>query len=106
MSKSMYSSDNLWYDQSVYNAIMALDAKYSNAIPVFGGALGAFNALEVGDVDRFEALMLDAVDKAPFYKWHESDIEVARRFCRLCYVDPMLAEVHLGMSLEEVLAIR
>ena len=97
--------DILWYDQSVYNAIMALDAKYHNAIPVFGGALGAFNALEVCDYDRFEALMLDAVDNAKFFKWHESAIEVARRFCRLCYVDPMLVEVYIGLRLEEWLEL-
>lgn len=101
MNNSMYSEDIKWYDQSVYNAIMALDSKYPNTIPVFGGALGAYNALEVGDYDRFEALMLDAVNDAKFYKWHESAIQVARRFCRLCYVDPMLIEVYIGLRLEE-----
>lgn len=101
MEKTMYSEDFTWYDKTVYHAIMTLSNKYPNAIPVFGGALGAYNALEAGDYDRFEALMLDAVDNAKFFKWHESAIEVARRFCRLCYIDPMLVEVYIGFRLEE-----
>lgn len=96
------STDTLWYDQSVYNSIMALDSKYNNAIPVFGGALGAFNALEVGDMDRFEALMTNAVDNAKFYKWHESPVEVARRFCHICCVDPMLIEAYLCETFEDI----
>ena len=101
MKKSMCSTDSLWYDESVYNAVMALNDKYPNAIPVFGGALGAFNALEVGDYDRFKSLMLEAINDAKFFKWHESALQVARRFCHLCYVDPMLVEVYIGLRLEE-----
>lgn len=99
----MYSDDILWYDPSVKTAIEELSEQYSNAIPVFGGALGAYNALEVGDYVKFEMMMLNAVDNAKFFRWHEPAITVARRFCRLCYVDPMLIEVHLGMGLDELL---
>jgi hypothetical protein len=98
------STDIIWYDKNVYKAIMALGEKYPNVIPVFGGALGAFNALEVGDIDRFEALMSNAVDNAKFYKWHESPAEVARRFCTICMVDPALIEAGFGMRFEEVFA--
>ena len=101
MNKSMCSTDILWYDESVYNAIVALDCKYHNAIPVFGGALSAFNALEDGDYDKFKSLMLGAINDAKVFKWHESALEVARRFCRLCYVDPMLIEAYIGLRLEE-----
>ena len=105
MNKSMYSEDIIWYDISVYNSIMALNDKYSNAIPVFGGALSAFNALEVGDMDRFETLMADAIDCAEFYKWHEEPIDVARRFCALCHVDPALIEAHIGMRFVELFEV-
>ena len=96
------SNDFIWYDKSVYNAITTLDTKYPNTIPIFGGALGAYNALEVGDIDRFEALMTDAVDNAKFYKWHESSADVARRFCTICRVDPALIEAGFGMRFEEL----
>lgn len=98
------SNDFIWYDQSVYDSIMALDSEYNNAIPIFGGTLGAFNALEVGDIDRFEALMTNAVDNAKFYKWHESSADVARRFCTICRIDPALIEAGFGMRFEEVFA--
>lgn len=102
MNKQQYSDDIMWYDQGVYNAIMSLSDKYPNTIPVFGGALGAFNALEVGDLDRFKALMTDAVDKAKFYEWHEPSVDVARRFCHLCFVDPALIECDLCISFNEL----
>ena len=38
MKKSMYSTDIIWYDESVKSAIEELNAQYPNAIPVFGGA--------------------------------------------------------------------
>ena len=98
----MYSSDFIWYDESIYDAIMNLGEEYPNAIPVFGGALGAFNAIESGDFDRFEVALADAVDNAKFYNWHESSAEVARRFCELCYIDPMLIEVGYGARFEEI----
>ena len=102
MKKSMYSTDIIWYDLSVRTAIEKLDDKYPNAIPVFGGALGAKNSVDNGDLDKFIGAMINAVDNAKFYKWHEPSAQVARRFCNLCGVDPMLIEAGFGVRLEEV----
>lgn len=96
MKKSMYSTDIIWYDTTVKSAIEKLGEKYPNAIPVFGGALSAYNAIKSGNFDGFVRLMFDAIDCAKFYGWHESANDVAIRFCHLCYVDPMLVKVYLA----------
>ena len=99
----MYSSDN-WYDEGVYNAIMALNDKYSNAIPVFGGALGAYNSINCDkpDFSKFVSYFPDLIHSAKFYNWHEGALGAVRRFCHLCFVDPYLVEVYLGISLAEL----
>lgn len=45
MSKTIYSEEVIWYNEGVHRAITALADKYDNAIPVFGGALGAYNCI-------------------------------------------------------------
>lgn len=104
MSKNlMYSEDFQWYDPAIYNAIMALDNKYPNAIPVFGGALGAYNHInsEHPDFNKFIRCLPEVVHSAKFYSWHEGIVGAVRRFCHLCLVDPNLVEVYIGVSLDE-----
>ena len=102
--QSIYSIDTTWYDQAVYNAIEALDDKYSNAIPVFGGALGAFNNINSDNPDytAFVRSMLAVAKNATFYHWHEGAIGAMRRFCHLCLIDPALIELYMGMTIAEV----
>lgn len=104
MNKSMYSDDIIWYDQGVYNAIEALAAQYDNAIPVFGGALGAYEYVnsDTPNFSKFVGCLCHVIKNAKFYHWHEGAVGAIRRFCRLCLVDPALIECYLGMSLNEL----
>lgn len=98
------SKDIQWYDKGVYNAINTLSTKYSNAIPVFGGALGAYEYIN-SDHPNFNAFMTclpSVVKNAIFYKWHEGTVGAVRRFCRLCLVDPALVELYFGMSIVSI----
>ena len=98
----MYSNECVWYNQGVYNAITKLDDKYSNAIPVFGGALSAYECISKSDFKSFVAYLPEVIHSAKFYKWHEGAVGALRRFCRLCLVDPALVELYLGMSFTEL----
>ena len=104
MNKQLYSTDIVWYDESVYNAIMSLDSKYPNAIPVFGGALGAYNYInsDTPDLYSFVCSIKTVAENAVFYKWHEGAVGAIRRFCHLCYVDPMLIEAYIGATFEDI----
>lgn len=104
MSKSMYQTDSTWYDKSIYNAIMSLDSKYPNAIPVFGGALHASKYVNCDSPNfaQFVSFLPDLIHSVKFYKWHESAVQALRRFCHLCYVDPALVELYIGMSFAEL----
>ena len=104
MKKSMYQPDNTGYDESVYNAIMSLADKYDNAIPVFGGALYAHKHISGNIVDfgEFVNYLSRLPSNVKFYHWHESAAQAARRFCHLCYVDPMLIEAYLGITFDEL----
>lgn len=102
MCKNQYSEDLVWYDPVVYDAIVALDKKYGNAIPVFGGALGAHKCIERGDIAGFVRYFPDLIHSAKFFKWHENTATVLRRFCHLCLVDPALIEVYLGCTFNEI----
>lgn len=101
------STDFKWYDSGVHNAIMALDAKYSNAIPIFGGALGAYNHIngDNPDFSSFVRCLPSVAHNAIFFHWHEGVVGALRRFCHLCYVDPDLVELYLGMSLAELAGV-
>ena len=100
----MYQSDIIWYDESVYNAVMALDDRYDNAIPVFGGALGAYNLIsaDTPDLEGFWRSLKIVAENAIFYKWHEGVVGAVRRFCHLCYIDPALIECYIGASIEDI----
>lgn len=79
-------------------AIEALDEKYPNAIPIFGGALW------VHDLKTLVASLPSVISGARFFKWHESPASACRTFCRLCFVDPMLVEAYIGMKFENLIA--
>lgn len=101
---NQYSADFKWYDQGVYNAIMHLDKQYPNAIPVFGGALGAYEYVnsDTPALDKFMMCLPDVAKNAKFYNWHEGAVGALRRFCHLCLIDPDLVEMYLGTSLDEI----
>ncbi|MGN5455177.1 MAG: hypothetical protein ACI4XN_04260 [Candidatus Kurthia intestinigallinarum] len=103
MKKQQYSSDIMWYDEGVKNAIESLSEKYPNAIPVFGGALGAYEYVNSDnpDFNKFMVCLCHAVDNARFYNWHEGVAGAVRRFCHLCLVDPALVEVYAPELMKE-----
>lgn len=98
------SDDFIWYDKNIYNAIATLDVKYPNAIPIFGGALGAYEYINSStpDFDKFVVCMTSVIHNAKFYNWHEGVVGALHRFCRLCLVDPALVELYIGMRFEEL----
>ena len=102
--KSMYSTDFVWYDKSVYNAIVALNEEHNNAIAVFGGALSAYECINSDEpnIEKFVAYLPSIASNAKFYKWHEGIVGALHRFCHLCLIDPYLIELYLGMSLDEL----
>lgn len=102
--KSIYSNDTQWYDPIIYNAITALDAKYPNAIPIFGGALGAYNCInsEHPDFKQFTSYLPSVISSAKFFKWHEGVVGALHTFCHLCLVDPHLVELYIGMTFNEL----
>lgn len=102
MIKDLCSNDIIWYDETVYDAITALADKHTNAIPVFGGALGAHECIERGDFAGFVGYFPDLIHSAQFFKWHENIATTLRRFCHLCFVDPALIEVYLGCTFDEI----
>lgn len=77
-------------------AIEALDEKYSNAIPIFGGALWVHN------LETLVGSLPSVISGAKFWKWHAGVAGACRTFCHLCGYDPALIEVYLGMRFEEL----
>lgn len=104
MDKLAYSEDFNWYDDSVFNAILDLADKHENAIPVFSGALSAYNCINATTPDfaTFVDYLKEVAHNAIFYSWYEGALGALRRFCRLCHVDPMLVELYLGAPLERL----
>ena len=102
MIKDLCSEDYIWYDPVVHRAITALADEHSNAIPIFGGALGAHQCIERGDIAGFVGYFPDLINSAKFFHWHEDTATVLRRFCHLCFVDPALIEVYLGCTFDEI----
>ena len=104
MKKAMYSDDVVWYDTGIHNAITTLAEEYSNAIPVFGGALGAYNCINSDEPDfkGFINALSTVAQNAKFYKWHEGIVGALRRFCRLCLIDPALIEAYIGSTFHEI----
>lgn len=78
-------------------AVEALDEKHSNAIPIFGGAIW------VKGLDDLVRMLPSVIHSAKFFKWHAGLADACRQFCHLCFIDPMLVEVYIGMTFEELI---
>lgn len=83
--------------------IECLDSKYPNAIPIFGGALWVYHDNNF-DSQRFISGLSHIAENAEFFKWHEGVAGALRRYCHICMVDPMIVEVELGATFEELCA--
>jgi hypothetical protein len=84
--------------EAIANAIVDLDRKYSNAIPVFGGAYHIDR-----DIPSVALYLPTLLRHAEIWKWHESQADTCRRFCHLLMIDPALVEVYLGATFEKLL---
>lgn len=64
---------------------------HPNAIPVFGGAAFALNVMNCDnpDVPAFIDYLMNAIKNCEFWGYTDHT-EVAKIFCDLCLVDPML----------------
>ena len=87
--------------QFVRHRIEVLDAKYPNAISVFGGALWVYNGDTLNN-ERFVTALFNIAENARFFNWHESPADAMRRFCSICMMDAEAIEVCLGMKFEEL----
>ena len=77
-------------------AVEALDEKYPNAIPIFGGAIW------VKDIEGIIQSLPHVIQSAKFFKWHDTIANACRTFCSLCFVDPTLVECYIGMRFEKL----
>ena len=83
----------------IKHKIECLDAKYPNAIPIFGGALWVYHDNDF-DSQRFIAGLSHIAENAKFFKWHEGVAGAMRRYCHICMVDPLIVEIELGMKFD------
>jgi hypothetical protein len=77
-------------------AVEALDEKYPNAIPIFGGAIWVKS---IADIIR---MLPDVIHSAKFFKWHAGLADACRTFCSLCFVDHALVECYMGIKFEKL----
>jgi hypothetical protein len=77
-------------------AIEALDEKYPNTIPIFGGALW------IKDIEGIIQSLPHVIQSAKFFNWHDTIANACRTFCSLCFVDPALVECYIGMKFEKL----
>lgn len=84
----------------IKSRIEKMHDQYPNTIQVLGGAYFA-----IDHTDNFADFVLyipNVISNAKFYNYHLSPAQACRTFCHLCLVDPMLVEVYLGMTFEEL----
>jgi hypothetical protein len=77
-------------------AVEALDEKYPNAIPIFGGAIW------VNGIEEIIQSLPHVIHSAKFFGWHDTLANACRTFCHLCFIDPALVECHIGMKFEKL----
>lgn len=82
--------------------IEALDSKYQNAIPIFGGALWIGHS----DIDGIIAHLPAIIRNAKFWNWHAGLADACRQFCHCLFVDPALIECCIGMSFEKLTEVK
>ena len=85
--------------QFIKHKIEVLDSQYPNAIPVFGGALWAYNGDTLNN-ENFVTALFNIPTNAKFFKWHESPAQAMRRFCHICMMDPVAIEAAMGVKFE------
>ena len=85
----------------IKHQIEELNSKYSNAIPVFGGALWVYDDNKFNS-HKFIAGLSNVANDAKFFGWHEGVAGAMRRYCHLCMVDPVLVESLLCTTFDEL----
>ena len=78
--------------------IEALDEKYPNAIPIFGGAIW----IDPADTDRIINHLPSIIQSAKMWNWHGGLADACRQFCHCLFIDPMLIEACIGMTFEKL----
>lgn len=90
----------LGYEEEDWNAsekaILALDEKYPNAIPIFGGARC------VKGIEDIVRMLPSVIHSAKFFGWHDTLAGACRTFCSLCFTDSALVECYIGIRFEEL----
>lgn len=89
------------YDKGAERRLYALEESFSNAIPLFGGAIWAAAAIASGDLESFVWYLPSIAQSVEFWNWKDGVEAALNTFCDLCLVDSKLVEVYLGMGLVE-----
>lgn len=86
----------------IHDHIIALSNKYpkENVVAIFGGALYAYE--HVNNFEKFVEYLQGVAHSAVFFKWHKGVADALRTFCHICYVDPTLVELYLGIHFNEL----
>lgn len=77
--------------------IEALDEKYGNAIPIFGGAI----FMDGADLLKVALYFPHIIKSAQFFKWHDTLANACRVFCHCLFIDPNLMEIYIGSTFEK-----
>lgn len=75
-----------------------LHEKHGNAIPIFGGAI----FIDGSDSERVALCLPSIIRNAEFFKWHDTLANACRTFCHCLFIDPMLMEVYIGTTFEDL----
>ena len=78
----------------------AMEELHPNTIPVLGGAYFAIDHTD--NFAEFVGYFPHVVSSAKFFGYEGGAVKALRTFCHLCLVDPMLVEVYLGMTFEQL----
>lgn len=83
-------------NEATVRFIEALDEKYSNAIPIFGGAIW----IDPTDTARIISYLPTIITNAKIWSWHGGLADACRQFCHCLFIDPALIEARIGMKFE------
>ncbi len=78
--------------------IEALNEKYRNAIPIFGGAIW----IDGSDIEKVALYLPSIIRNAEFHGWHDTLANACRVFCHCLFVDPALLEAYIGYTFEDL----
>lgn len=85
-------------NEATMRFIEALDKKYSNAIPIFGGAIW----INPMDIDAIITHLPSIIRSAQIWNWHGGLADACRTFCDCLFVDYALVEAYIGMKFEKL----